>query len=152
MTSKDIVLTAHRNMGRSDALTLREKAVAGELTDTQIINQEQAVPLWGEKKDYTEAKVGTPVQHDGQVYGLLQPHNAAHYPGTTPANAPALWSIKHTTNPEKAKPWMEPNGTSGLYYLGECYKDEAGVVYRQTYDGGNPYNAATLPDRWAVVT
>ena len=69
MTSKDIVITAHRNMGKADALSLRDKAVASEVTDTEIIDSEQAVPAWSGDKDYTTAKVGTPVSHDGQIYG-----------------------------------------------------------------------------------
>jgi hypothetical protein len=64
--------------------------------------------------------VGTPVTHDGQVYGLLQPHNAAHYPDTTPAMLAALWRVKHTTNPDKAKPWVKPTSTSDMYRAGEC--------------------------------
>ena len=134
MTSKDIVITAHRNMGKADALSLREKAVAGEVTDTEIIDSEQAVPAWSSDKDYSNTAVGTPVSHDGQIYGLIQPHNAAHYPGTTPATLPALWRVKHTTNPAKAKPWVQPTSTSDMYLAGECMVWTDGTVKRAKRD------------------
>ena len=139
----------HYNMGRTDAETLREKAVSGEVTDTEIIASEQAVPEWSEKKDYTDAAVGTPVSHDGQIYGLIQPHNAAHYPNTTPATLPALWRVKHTTDPSKAKPWVAPTSTSDMYLAGECMVWTDGVVKRAKRD--TVYSPAEYADDWEVV-
>lgn len=150
MTSKEIVINTHRNMGRADALALREKAVAGSLTDTQIIDSEEAVPAWSEKRDYTNAAAGTPVTHDGQVYGLLQPHNAAHYPSTTPATLPALWRVKHTTNPAKAKPWVQPTSTSDMYLVGECMIWTDGAVMRATRD--TTYSPDEYAADWETVT
>lgn len=121
-------------MGRADARALREKAVVGDITDTEIIDGEQAVPAWKADKDYSGAKVGTPVANDGQVYGLIQPHNAAHYPGTTPATLPALWRVKHTTDPAKAKPWVQPTSTSDMYLAGECMIWKDGTVKRAVRD------------------
>lgn len=120
MTSKEIVLTAHRNMGRADALALREKAVAKEITDTEIIDREQMVPEWNPRKDYTNTPTDAPVACEGQVYGLIQPHNASHYPDANPAVLAALWRVKHTTNPDKAKPFVKPTSTSDMYLVGEC--------------------------------
>lgn len=120
MTSKDIVLDVHRKMGRADATSLREKAVTGEVTDTEIIDNEIVVPFWRADKDYSNTSIGTPVLYENQIYGLLQPHNAANHPGTNPATLPALWRVKHTTNPKKAKPWVKPTSTSDMYLKGEC--------------------------------
>lgn len=150
MTSKEIVIKTHRNMGRADALALREKAVAGSLTDTQIIDSEEAIPDWSEKRDYTKAAAGTPVTHEGQVYGLLQPHNAAHYPGTTPATLPALWRVKHTTNPAKAKPWVQPTSTSDMYLVGECVVWVNDKTYRAVRD--TSYSPAQYEEDWEEVT
>lgn len=144
MTSKEIVINAHFNMGKADATTLRDKAVAGELTDTEIIDSEQSVPDWSENKDYTNTKVGSPVAHDGQIYGLIQPHNAAHYPGTTPATLPALWRVKHTTNPAKAKPWVQPTSTSDMYLTGECMIWTDGITKRALRD------TTYSPDEYAL--
>ena len=148
MTSKELVLKTHRNMGRADALSLREKAVSGGLTDTQIIDYEEAVPAWSNERDYTKAKVGTPVAHDGQIYGLLQPHNASYYPNTTPSALAALWRVKHTTNPNKAKPWVKPTSTSDMYLVGECMIWN-GTVMRAKRD--TAYNPAEYKADWEVV-
>lgn len=150
MTSKDIVLKTHRNMGRADALALREKAVAGGVSDTQIIDQEEAVPNWSGERDYSTASVGTPVAHDGQIYGLIQPHNASYYPGTTPASLPALWRVKHTTNPAKAKPWVKPTSTSDMYLVGECMVWTDGTVKRSLRD--TIYSPDEYAADWETVT
>lgn len=123
-----------REMGRSSAKGLRESAVAGKVTDTEIIDREESVPSWSNLRDYTGAPIGTPVAHEGQVYGLLQPHNAAHYPDTTPAMLAAMWRAKHTTNPAKAKPWVKPTSTSDMYLAGECMVWTDGSIMRSVRD------------------
>ena len=132
--------------GRSEALKLREE---GSMLDgTAIIEREAFAPAWrpGAYNVY-----GAPVEHEGQIYTVLQVHDSTEAPDWTPAAVPALFSPCHTKNPAKAKPWLAPNGTSGMYYLDECYKDEKGVVWQQTYDGANVYDAKAMPDRWKVV-
>lgn len=137
-------MTAHRNMGRADALALREKAVAKEITDTEIIDNEQMIPDWNPKKDYTSAGIDVPVVYEGQVYGLLQPHNAANYPGTNPSILAALWRVKHTKNPDKAKPYVKPTSTSDMYLVGECMIWTDGTVRTALRD--TIYN----PDEYAA--
>lgn len=144
MTSKEIVLNTHRNMGEADAKKLREKAVAKEITDTEIIDNEYAVPAWDNGKDYSNAPVGTPVADAGQIYGLIQPHNAAHYPGTNPSMLTALWRVKHTTDPAKAKPWVQPTSTSDMYLKGECVLWTDGTVKRAVRD------TSYSPDQYAA--
>lgn len=133
------------NYGREKALELR--AEASILTDTEIIDQELFIPHWKEGLQIKDA----PVQYDGQVYRVLQAHDSTGNPGWTPATQPALFSICHTKNPYKAKPWMNPSGTSGMYYLNDCYIDENQLIWRQIYNGENVYDAATLPERWIQV-
>ena len=135
-------------MGRADALSLREKAISGNVTDTQIIDKEEAIPTWSNDKDYTKAVAGTPVAHEGQIYGLIQPHNASHYPNTTPAMLQALWRVKHTTNPNKAKPWVKPTSTSDMYLKGECMIWSDGSVRRANRD--TPYSPDENPSDWEV--
>lgn len=118
------------------------------MSGTEIIDQELFVPEW---KPANYQTVGAPVKFAGQVYKVLQAHDSSQTPDWTPAATPALWSICHTTDPAKAKPWLEPQGTSGMYYKGECYWADDGIVYRQIYDGGNVYDAAATPDRWETV-
>lgn len=137
-----------RSLGRSDALKLREEAAS--LTETEIINREVSVPAFDPTKDYSTWPVGSPVQDDGQVWLLIQPYNAAYYP-QRPAELRALWGLAHTTNPAKAKPWVDPYGTSGMYMQGECYRDENGVVWR-CLDNNVVFPASALPDKWEVAS
>lgn len=148
MKSEEVVLSALRSLGRTDALDLRSRA--GELDGTAVISEEVKVPAWSGERDYSVWPVGGPVTYDGQVYKLLQPHNAAHYPGSTPDNTPALWSITHTTDPARAKPWAEPHGTSGMYMEGECCVWE-GSVYRCKEDN-TVHDPGALPEAWEIVS
>ena len=146
MTSKERVLQRERDRGRMAALALQDKAP--EMTGTEIIAQEDHVPNWDAKKDYTGWKAGYPVADEGQVWVLLQPHNAAHYTGR-PSTLRALWGLAHTTAPAKAKPWVAPFGTSGLYMAGECCT-ENGSTYRSTQDN-NAYSPSAYPANWEQV-
>ena len=141
---RDLLIQAMYAYGRNKALDLRDEAP--ELTDTEVIEQELFIPTWREGPQIFEA----PVKYEGQVYRVLQAHDSTGNPGWNPAAAPALFGICHTKDPAYAKPWAPPTGTSGMYYKDECYTDGE-VVWRQTYDGGNVYDAATLPERWEAV-
>lgn len=145
MLDNNILTAAAYNYGREKALELR--AEAPELTDTEIIDQELFIPTWKEGPQVKDA----PLQYEGQVYRVLQAHDSTGNPSWTPATQPALFSICHTKNPHKAKPWIAPLGTSGMYELGDCYIDENEVIWCQIYDGDNVYDAATLPERWVQV-
>lgn len=135
MTSKERVLNRERERGKAAALALA--AQAPEMNGTQLIDAEDNIPAWSEKAVYTAGHIGFPVQDNGQIFTILQAHTPAHNPGVRPADLPAIYSIKHTTDPAKAKPYLAPHGTSGLYALGEvCTKD--GKTWRSTMEG-NPY-------------
>lgn len=137
-----------REIGRSAALLLRQEAEG--LTGTEIIRREVSVPAFDPQKDYSAWPAGAPVMDGGQVWVLLQPYNAANYTGR-PADLRALWGLCHTKDPERAKAWVAPLGTSGMYMQGECYRAEDGTVYRALGDN-LVYTAAELPDRWELVT
>lgn len=137
-----------RSLGRSDALKLREEAHA--LTGTQIIDREFCIPAFDPTKDYSTFLVGAPVADENQVWLLIQPHNAAHYEGR-PSTLRALWGLAHTTNPAKAKAWVDPYGTSGMYMTGECYKDADGNVWQAKQDN-LVHDAAAYLDGWTLVS
>lgn len=105
------------------------RARSPEMDGTAIIAEEEYVPEWKADKDYSSVVVGAPVQFEGQIYTLLQPHNASYYP-QTPPELPALWRVKHTTDPTKAKPWVKPTSTSDMYLESECMIWTDGLVYR----------------------
>lgn len=132
--------------GRRQALALQ--AAAPGMTGTEIIAQEEKVPAWDPHKDYSKWEAGWPVSDEGQVWILLIPHNAANYIGR-PAGNRALWGLSHTTDPAKAKPWVAPYGTSGLYMTGECCT-ENGNTYRCAHDN-NAYAPSAYPQWWEVL-
>lgn len=146
MTNKDFVLSVFRENGRNDALSLRSRAA--DMDGTAVIAEEQKIPAWDGARDYSGWPVGAPVIHDGNVFGLLQPHNASYYSGD-PSSLPALWSPLHTKDPAKAKPWLAPNGTSGLYQADECCLWDGAVC--RCIHGDNPYSPGDYPAWWEVV-
>ena len=140
-------LDIFREAGRTAALQLRSEA--STLTGTQIIDREQDTPLFDPERDYSGWPAGSPVRDGDQVWILLQPYNASVYP-QRPAELRALWGLAHTTNPEKAKPWVDPYGTSGMYMKDECYMDENGVVWR-CLSNNVVHPASVLPSAWEAV-
>lgn len=149
MTNKEFVIETLRRIGREKAQAVRTGAAAGTLTSTEVIDAEMFVPAWLPTTDYTKAAAGTPVQYEGQVYSLLQPHNASYYPGTNPKTLPALWRVTHTKDPVKAKPWVAPTGTSDMYLVGECMVWTDGKTYRSKRD--TVYSPTDYAPDWGVV-
>lgn len=148
--TKSELIEKMREKGASDALDLRTKAAANEYTNTEIIDREEAIPAFNGQKDYFTAPVGTPVKEGEQVYGLIQPYNAANYSGT-PSTLPAIWGLKHTKNPAKAKPYVQPQGTSGMYMKDECCLWTDGNVYISKVDN-NVYSPSDYATNWTVYT
>ena len=143
--NKEYLIEALRLYGRTKAQELRNKAP--NMTDTEIINDEDFIPIWKPGPQI----LGAPVQFNNQVYRVLQAHDSTGNETWNPINTPALFGICHTTNPQKAKYWIQPLGISGVYKINECYKDENEQVWQQTYDGDNVYDAETLPERWNLI-
>ena len=79
--------------GRAAALELQK--VAPTMTGTEIIDRELDVPAFDPQKDYSSWPVGSPVADEGQVWTLIQPHDAAEYQGH-PSTLRALWGLCHT--------------------------------------------------------
>ena len=148
MDSKTLVLEVLRDLGQRQAAELRTGAA--DMSGTEIIALERAVPAWSHEQDYTGWPAGAPVTDEGQVWLLIQPHNAVNYEGR-PATLRALWGLAHTTDPNRAKAWVEPLGTSGMYMQGECYRAADGTVYRCLQDNC-VWDAAGLPSAWEAVT
>ena len=136
-----------RSLGHADALKLRQEAAS--LTGTEIIDREHSAPAFDPGKDYSAFPVGAPVTDEEQVWTLIQPYNATNYVGR-PSTLRALWGLVHTTDPEKAKPWVDAYGTSGMYMKGEVYKDENGTVWRCINDN-TVHDATAYPAGWDEV-
>lgn len=155
-TSKERVLQRERDRGRpvgkvqgkADALDLASRAK--DMDGTAIIAEEEKVPLFVWGTDYSGCAPGTPIGEiiDGevQVFTMITPVNTANYPGITPNTERSLYSLCHTKDPAKAKPFMDALGTSGMYKLDECCTD-VGHVWRNLYED-NVYRPSVLPERW----
>ena len=143
-------LTKMREKGAFDAQALQSEAAAGTVTQTEIIDREISTPAFDPQKDYSAWPVNAPVQDDGQVWLLLQPHNADDYEGR-PSSLRALWGLAHTKNPAAAKPYVAPYGTSGLYSKDECCLWTDGVVDVSAVDN-NSWAPADYPQGWKAYT
>lgn len=137
--------------GRRQALDLISRAP--ELDGTAVIAEEEHIPAWNEKADYSRHPRGIPVTDEGQVWILVIPHNAASYPGVRPSGNRACWGLAHTKDPKKAKPWVASYGVSGLYVLDECctYPTADGTthVFRNLYDNNEfPPLTLNVEGRW----
>lgn len=147
MTSKERVLNRERDRGRAAALNLASRAP--DMDGTGLIAEQGHIPAWREDAVYTVNHIGYPVQDGDQVYTILQPHTPAYNPGMRPADLPAIYSIKHTTDPKLAKPYMAPNGTSGMYMMDECCVENGGV-YRSKADN-NVWIPSGYPAGWEYL-
>lgn len=141
-------LEVFRAAGRAAALQLRSDAA--DLTGTEIIDREQDAPAFDPQKDYTGWPAGSPVRDEGQVWLLIQPYNAAHFP-YRPSEIRSIWGLAHTTDPTKAKPWVNSYGISGMYMMNECYVDDNGLIW-QSLDDNVVRPASEQPEKWKQIT
>ena len=148
MNSKELVLSIFRDKGAADALDLRRRAP--QLDGTALIAEEEKIPRFDGSKDYTSWPSGAPVweevEGERQIYTLITPHNASYYPGSSPSTLPALWSIRHAKDPAKAKAWLAPSGTSGLYEVDECCTQNSHVWKNR--QAGNAFSPEAMPSYW----
>ena len=162
MTSKERVLQREHDrgrvsgkpMGKSDALDLASRA--STMDGTAIIAEEQKVPLFVWGTDYSNCPIGAPIAEiiDGevQIFTMITPVNTANYPGITPNTERSLYSLRHTKDPVKAKPWIASQGTSGLYEVDECCTYNGKVWRNLHHNNEYPPETPTVEDRWELVT
>lgn len=143
MESKAFVLEKMREIGFEAATKLQKEAAA--LTGTEIIDRESDIPDFDASKQYLNWLAGMTVRDDGQLWQLLQPYDSTVYTDK-PANLRAQWGLCHTKNPKKAKPYIEPQGTSGMYMKDECCVQND-VVYISLIDN-NVWTPENYPDGW----
>ena len=148
MESKEYVLDKMRDVGLRSAENLQENAP--DMNGTQLIDREGDIPDFDpDKHQYLNWAIGTCVRDDGQVWQLVQPYDSTVYKDP-PDEMRAQWSLCHTKDPAKAKPYVAPEGTSGMYMKDECCT-EGGKVYRSKVDN-NVWTPSEYPDYWEEVT
>ena len=147
MESKEYVLDKMREVGLNSATLFQEKAP--ELDGTAIIDREADIPDFNpDLHQYLNWQKGQVVKDNGQVWQLLQPYDSKTYKDH-PENLRAQWSLCHTKDPAKAKPYVAPMGQSGMYMKDECCT-ENGKVYRSKVDN-NVWTPSGYPAGWEEV-
>lgn len=144
----DFILNAMRTAGAADASAIAAKSVSGEADGTVLIASEEQIPTW-RQRDYTDVPIGTPYKYGDQVYKLWQAHDATNQPDWTPDKAVSLWDICRTTDPAKAKPYVTPQGTRGMYQTGDVCT-EGGKLYRSTMEN-NVWEPSAYPQGWEEI-
>ena len=145
--NKDELTKGMYDYGRNEALKLRQEAISGSADGAAIIAKEEFVPEWREGPYNT---VGAVVREGTQIYRVLQAHDSTGNPGWKPSATPALFEVYHTKDPAKAKPYVAPYGTSGLYDKDEVCLWTDGIVYKSLVDN-NAYSPADYAANWEKV-
>ena len=148
MDSRAFVLDNMRIIGLQSAEKLQQ--AAPDLDGTAIIDNEGYVPDFDPNRhQYLDWVAGEVVRDNGQVWQLIQPYNSAIYKDR-PENMRAQWGLCHTKNPKKAKPYVAPFGTSGLYMMDECCLVDGTVYISKSND--NSWHPKDYPDGWEIYT
>lgn len=144
MESKEYVLEKMRDIGLQAAEAFQTEA--SELDETAIIDRENDIPDFNpDKHQYLNWTVGSCVRDDGQVWQLIQPYDSNTYKDH-PNDMRAQWSLCHTKDPAKAKPFVPAVGTSGIYKRDEYCIDD-GKVYRCIVDQTD-HRPTAWPQGW----
>lgn len=140
-----LALDAMRAKGAADAAALAAKSVAGEADGTYLVSHASEIPTW-RQRDLSDVPVGTPYKWQGLVYKLWQAHDASRQPDWSPDKAVSLWDLCHTTDPAFATEYQPPQGSRGLWQVGECCVQDGHIWRCLTAD--NAYGPSELPERW----
>jgi len=135
MTDKEKGIEVLKEIGRNQAINYRMLSISEAHDGTTRIANENKIPKF-KIRDWGNEMVGCSVHADGHVWTLLQPYNGNSYP-QNPSEMRAQWGLCHTKDPNKAKPYIEPLGTSGLYMTGECCLWTDGFVYKSKIDNNS---------------
>lgn len=96
-------------------------------------------------------EVGEPCTNAGQSWRCCQAHNCNDNPDIKPGESPAHWAPYHTTDPARAKPFIQPTGAHDAYLKGEVCLWTDGKVYRSTMETANAYSPADYPQGWQEI-
>lgn len=138
---------------RSTRMSAINEIAAGERSGTDVIACEELLPEWtkiGPKGDGSH-EIGEPCLHAGQSWRCCQAHNTNNNPDIEPGKNPAQWAPYHTTDPTKAKAFVQPTGAHDAYLKGEVCLWTDGKVYRSTINS-NAYSPADYAQGWEKVT
>lgn len=137
---------------RSARMTFVDEAAAGDRTGTEIIACEELLPAWSKEGPKGDGghEAGEACTHAGQAWKCCQAHNTTNNPDIEPGQSPAHWAPYHTTDPAKAKPFVQPTGAHDTYMKGEVCLWTDDTVRRSKVDN-NAYSPEDYPDNWETV-
>lgn len=138
---------------RSARMTFVSEAEAGDRTGTEIIACEDLLPAWTKEGPDGDGshEVNEACTHSGQSWRCCQAHNTKNNPDIEPGKSPAQWVPYHTTDPKKAKPFIQPTMAEDSYQKGEVCLWTDGKVYRSIKEDANAYSPEAYPQGWEVV-
>lgn len=143
--SNDLYFDAMREKGRADAADLQSRSAS--MDGTALYAEEYKIP------DFTAAcKTMNMLQRPvgfvcrstaGRMVKLLQVYDSSIYT-QEPEELPAQWGFYWSTDPKKAKPFLE--SATSPYSIGECCTDE-GYVWKSKIDT-NTWKPSSYPAGW----
>lgn len=145
----DIVTMAKEELkarGKADAAALAARAVSGEADGIELMASQGTIPTW-RQRNFFAVPIGSPYKWQGIVYKLWQQHDAAEQPDWSPDQAVSLWDVCHTTDPARATPYVQHQGTRGMYQPNEVCT-ENGRVWQCT-QADTAYPPSQLPGAWS---
>lgn len=147
MKSKEFVLSKMKEIGLNSAIEFQKEAP--NLNGTEIIDKKNSIPDFNpELHQYLNWTKGTCVRDNGQVWQLIQPYDSAIYKDH-PEDLRSQWSLCHTKDPAKAKPYVAPMGQSGMYMKDECCV-ENNKIFQSLIDN-NVWSPLAYPAGWTEI-
>ena len=147
-----IQISPNRNSPRSEPVSkITIHHMAGNMT----------LPAFGAMvaKESRAMSVNYAIDSQGNI-GLFCPESDRSWCSSSPWNDHRAVTIEeandggapdwHVSDPARAKPWVDPQGTSGMYMADECYLAADGTVYRCLQDNV-VHDAEALPSAWEVA-
>ncbi len=142
---RTIAVKAVRRQGQADAQALAAQAVAGEADGTELTASQDNIPTW-RQRNFSGVPIGTPYKWKGVVYKLWKQHDATNQPDWSPDLATSLWDLCHTTDPRLASPYVQAQGTRGMYQPDEVCTENRHVW--QCTQANTVYPPSQLPSSW----
>lgn len=145
MTKKDLIEKVFTQLGKSLALEIQNGA--SEMTNTEIVANDDLLPEFDPSKQYLNKQPGYICRAaDGNVWRLLQVYDSTIYT-QQPSELPAQWAPVWTKDPKDAKPFV---AMSTAPYM----KDECCKVGRSVYKSlinNNVWAPTDYPQGWELV-
>lgn len=142
MTDRELVLSVLKEYGKTQAKLLQQ--AASDMTSDEIVDKSVFIPEFNPERQYLSYKPGYICKDAiGNVVRLLQPYDSLIYT-QQPEELPAQWGFYWSTDPTKAKPFLE--SATSPYDVEDCCTF-GGHVW-QSKIANNVWSPAGYPQGW----